>query len=161
VESGQCHHREPPYILGETYNSFVYTNDTKTVTVTVTNGGIVWVEGDVQAPGTKVVTGEVFVRAVNEDGTVGARFTGEILNLKWRRSQTFVFAWPGPFVAGDTTWEVSVEAFAASDPDPDNNKATATTSVVALLPESRVLPGLQGNPAVLCILVNRSKDVCS
>ena len=42
----------PPYILGEVYNSFVYTDASKTVT----NGGIVWVESDVQTPGMKVVT---------------------------------------------------------------------------------------------------------
>lgn len=77
----------------------------------------------------EVVTGEVFVRAVNEDGTVGARFTGEILNLKPERRQSFVFDWPGPFVPGDTTWEASVEAFAAFDPNTDNNEATATTEV--------------------------------
>jgi len=41
-----------PRIAGEVYNSFVYTDIEKTAT----NGGIVWVESDVQAPGMKVVT---------------------------------------------------------------------------------------------------------
>lgn len=40
-----------PRVPGESYNSFVFTDDSKTVT----NGGIVWGESDVQAPGMKVV----------------------------------------------------------------------------------------------------------
>lgn len=60
---------------------------------------------------------------------MGARSIGEILNLKPGLNQTFVFDWPGPFFEGDTRWQASVEALAASDPNPANNDATATTEV--------------------------------
>jgi hypothetical protein len=77
----------------------------------------------------EVVTGEVFIRAVNADGTVGARFTGVIDNLAAGRKTKVSFSWPVPTVPQTVTWEATVEAFAATDPVPANNEATATTTV--------------------------------
>jgi len=77
----------------------------------------------------EVVTGEVFIRAVNEDGTVGARFTGVIDNLPAGRKTKVDFTWPVPLTPQIISWEASVEAFAAADPVPANNEATAITTV--------------------------------
>jgi hypothetical protein len=40
-----------PYTIGETYQSTVFTDETKTTS----NGAVIWVEGDVMAPGMSVV----------------------------------------------------------------------------------------------------------
>jgi hypothetical protein len=50
--TGNVTTESPPYVPGESYNSFIYTDNGKSVS----NGGIVWVESDVQAPGANVVT---------------------------------------------------------------------------------------------------------
>ena len=77
----------------------------------------------------EVVTGEVFLKAVNADGSVGARFTGVLDNLRSGRKTTVTFTWPVPADPQTVTWEASVEAFAAADPVPENNEATAQTTV--------------------------------
>ena len=77
----------------------------------------------------EVVTGEVFLKAVNTDGSVGARFTGVLDNLRSGRKTTVTFSWPLPADPQIVTWEASVEAFAAEDLVPENNEATAQTTV--------------------------------
>ena len=77
----------------------------------------------------EVVTGEVFLKAVNADGSVGARFTGVLDNLRSGRKTTVTFSWPLPADPQIVTWEASVEAFAAEDLVPENNEATAQTTV--------------------------------
>jgi hypothetical protein len=91
---------------------------TRKVSVTVRNNGP-----------DEVVTGEVFLKAVNADGSVGARFTGVLDNLRSGRKTTVTFSWPVPADPQTVTWEASVEAFAAEDPVPENNEATAQTTV--------------------------------
>ena len=77
----------------------------------------------------EVVTGEVLLKAVNADGSVGARFTGVLDNLRSGRKTTVTFSWPVPADPQIVNWEASVEAFAATDEVPENNDATAQTTV--------------------------------
>jgi len=99
----------------------VRAGQTRTIFVTVRNNGP-----------DEIVTGEVFIRAVNNDEdpvTIGARFTGVIDNLAAGRETRVRFRWPVPTDPQTVTWEASVEAFAAADPVPENNDATAQTTV--------------------------------
>lgn len=98
--------------------TLVRAGQSRKISVTVQNNGP-----------DEVATGEVFLKAVNADGTVGARFTGVLDNLRAGRKITLSFSWPVPATPQIVTWDASVEAFAASDPDKTNNEATASVVV--------------------------------